>query len=152
MENKYHFFWKGKLSNWTKSKFTYNGYEYNCGEQMMMHQKSLLFNDEENAKTIMMFSDPKIIKSIGRQVKNFNSYVWDENKYRIVKEGLKARFEQDLEAKNELLKFKGKIFVEASPFDKIWGIGYDKDKAIPNIQNWGENLLGKILTEISDEI
>lgn len=40
----------------------------------------------------------------------------------------------------------GKFFVEASPFDRVWGIGYDQDHALQNQSNWGENLLGKTLT------
>ena len=78
--------------------------------------------------------------------------IWDKIKYDLVKIGLYNRFTQDLVAKEELLKHKGKIFVEASPYDRIWGIGYTKEEAIDNIDNWGENLLGKILTELSNEI
>jgi ribA/ribD-fused uncharacterized protein len=51
-----------------------------------------------------------------------------------------------------LLENKGKTFVEASPYDKIWGIGYDVENAIENLNDWGQNLLGKILTELSNEI
>ena len=151
-ENNYHFFWKSKLSNWTKSNFIYNVFTYNCGEQMMMHQKALLFEDYETAELIMHSSDPKAIKGLGRQVKNFNQKVWDKNKYMIVKSGLKVRFLQDIEAQKELLKYKGKILVEASPYDRVWGIGYSKENALDNINNWGENLLGKILTEICEEL
>ena len=149
---KYHFFWKSKLSNWTRSKFTHKGYEYNCGEQMMMHQKALLFEDYAVAAAIMIYTDPKDIKKLGRQVKNFNQELWDKNKYTIVKAGLTARFLQDDIAREELLKHTGETFVEASPFDRIWGIGFTKEEALDNLSNWGENLLGKILTEISQEL
>ena len=153
---KYHFFWKSKLSNWTKSNFSLqyflNEFNYNCGEQMMMHLKALTFHDYIIAEQIMNCDDPKEIKKLGRQVKNFSDETWDKLKYDLVKTGLYNRFTQDLEAKNELLKHKGKVFVEASPYDRIWGIGYNKEEAMNNIDNWGENLLGKILTELSNEI
>jgi ribA/ribD-fused uncharacterized protein len=152
MNHNYHLFWKSKLSNWTKSYFNHEGYGYCCGEQMMMHQKALLFKDYEIALKIMQSGNPKEIKALGRQVKNFNVKVWDDCKRQIVQNGLYARFTQDKEAKAELLKYKGKIFVEASPYDRIWGIGYTKEDAINNLENWGENLLGKILTYLSVQI
>ena len=44
--------------------------------------------------------------------------------------------------------YDDKIFVEASPIDRIWGIGYDEDHAEYNEHNWGRNYLGRILTNI----
>lgn len=151
MEN-YHFFWRGILSNWTYSEFTHLGFKYNCGEQMMMHQKALLFNDHIIALQIMDSVSPSYIQSLGRMIRNFDPVIWDEKKKDIVKAGLISRFTQDLVAKEALLKHKGKVFVEASPYDKIWGIGYTNQEALDNFDEWGENLLGVILTEISNEI
>ena len=152
MNYKYHFFWKSKLSNWAKSYFEHDGYNYCCGEQMMMHKKSLLFNDLEIAEKIMSTENPKEIKDLGRKVRNFNGVIWDNVKYDVVLSGLISRFKQDNAAKEELLKHKGKFFVEASPYDRIWGIGYESKYALANINNWGENLLGKILTVISNKL
>lgn len=152
MEHNYYFFWKARIANWTKSNFIVDLVQFNCGEQYMMYKKAMLFSDYSIADKILNETDPKTIKDLGRKVKNFNSDIWDKYKYQTVKTGLKERFTQDLEAKEALLKYKGKIFVEASPYDRIWGIGYDKDNALDNINNWGENLLGKILTELSNEI
>lgn len=46
-----------------------------------------------------------------------------------------------------LLETSDKTIVEASPYDKIWGIGLKKEAAvkIPEAQWPGENLLGKAL-------
>ena len=38
--NKYHFFWKSKLSNWTPSRFIYGGIQYNCREYLKMKEIS----------------------------------------------------------------------------------------------------------------
>lgn len=119
---------------------------------MMMHQKAIIFKDWETALLIEQSTNPKEMKALGRQVKNFNSKIWDEFKYDIVKSGLYCRFTQDKAAKAELLAHTGQIFIEASPYDRIWGIGYNAQDAMQNIDNWGENLLGKILTELSKEI
>lgn len=73
-------------------------------------------------------------------------------KLRLSKSWVILQIHQDKSAKAELLAHTGQIFVEASPYDRIWGIGYTAQDAMQNIDNWGENSLGKILTEISNEI
>ena len=81
---KYYFFWKSKLSNWTKSIFTvqyfFDEFTYNYGEQMMMHLKALTFHDYIIAEQIMNCGNPKEIKALGRQVKNFDNKIWDKIK------------------------------------------------------------------------
>ena len=48
----------------------------------------------------------------------------------------------------------GTTLVEASPYDKIWGIGLKSTSPLAqNRSTWkGTNLLGKILTEVRDEL
>lgn len=152
MKNKYHFFYKSKLSNWNMSTFTVDGITYNCGEQYMMYQKAITFNDTNTAKLILESTSPREQKNLGRQVKNYDDSIWSQIRFDVVKKGLKERFKQNPILKEELLKHKGKELVEASPIDRIWGIGYDEDNAIQNFNDWGENLLGKILTELITEL
>lgn len=149
---RYKFFWGGIFSNWYESNFELNGINYNCGEQYMMHQKALTFNDEETAKKILKEKSPRKQKRLGREVKNFDSKKWDLIKYELVKKGLREKFSQNTELKNYLIKYKSFQIVEASPEDRIWGIGFNDRNAIKNINDWGENLLGKILTELSYEL
>lgn len=54
----------------------------------------------------------------------------------------------------QLLATKGTTLVEASPVDKIWGIGLDaKDPLAQNRRTWkGSNLLGEILTRVRTQI
>lgn len=152
MEKKYHFFWKGKLSNWTASTFKVNGIVYNCGEQYMMHQKAIGFKDFETAKLIMETKIPRDQKALGRKVKDYNDEAWDAVRYDVVKRGLRERFQQNPDLKEYLISLKDYQLVEASPYDRIWGIGYEADEAMDNIDNWGQNLLGKILTELANEL
>jgi ribA/ribD-fused uncharacterized protein len=56
---KYMFFWNGIFSNWHTSFFEINGVKYNCGEQYMMHQKALTFNDKETADKILVETSPR---------------------------------------------------------------------------------------------
>lgn len=148
----YKFFWGGPFSNWYRSEFTINNVTYNCGEQYMMHQKALLFNDNDIANKIMSAKYPKEQKKLGRLVKNYDNDTWDKNRYDIVKKGLREKFLQNEDLKNELLKYKGWVIVEASPEDSLWGIGFHQSNALENKDKWGLNLLGKILTELTNEI
>jgi len=57
-----------------------------------------------------------------------------------------------VEIREFLLSTGNAILVEASPYDKIWGIGLDREHAekVP-VEKWtGENLLGCALMETRD--
>ena len=42
---------------------------------------------------------------------------------------------------------------EASPFDRVWGIGFKAEEALSASKaRWGENPLGKALTRIRDAL
>ena len=145
----YGFFYNGPFSNWFPCEFVVDGTKYNCGEQYMMHTKALFFNDGETAKMIMQTARPAKQKELGRSVKNYNDLEWSRVRYDLVKKGLREKFNQNKDLKDFLLSHKQFVIVEASPYDRIWGIGYRN--AINNIKDWGENLLGKILIELSNE-
>lgn len=151
---KYKFFWNSDsyFSNWYKCKFIINGITFNCAEQYMMYQKAILFEDKHIARRILNEISPAEQKRLGREIKRFDYFIWNKVKKDIVKKGLYQKFVQNPKLKDYLLKHKGYIMVEASPYDRIWGIGYQENNALDNINNWGENLLGKILTELSQEI
>ena len=153
---KYHFFWGGIYSNWYKSKFTVNIYgedmTFNCGEQYMMFMKATLMDDPDTAEKVMRTSNPREQKKLGRYIPNFDTKLWEEKRYLIMLKGLMCKFTQDQELLEQLLQEDCDEFVEASPYDRIWGIGYDAKNALDNIQDWGENLLGKIITEIRNTL
>ena len=162
---KYIFFWghtekkegeltKSCLSQWYDCSFEIDGILYSTAEQYMMSQKALLFNDNETNLKIMGSKAPKEYKQLGRQVKNFSPKLWDEKKFDIVVKGNLAKFSQNENLKQFLLNTKDKILAEASPYDKIWGIGMAQDdKDIYNPDKWkGENLLGKALMKVREII
>ena len=152
MEENYRFFWGGIYSNWFRCKFTVDGIEYNCSEQYMMHKKALLFNDLETAQWIIESGSPREQKALGRKIKGYDQTIWDQVKYNIVKDGCRAKFEQNYALLKQIREDRGKILVEASPEDAIWGIGFDEDNAHQNKDKWGQNLLGQLLTELSVEL
>jgi ribA/ribD-fused uncharacterized protein len=152
--DRYYFFWKHRLSQWHKVDFVVDMVIYNCCEQYMMCQKALLFGDKETAKLVMENTNPADHQSLGRGIKGFSQKSWDDNKERIVYDGNKARFSQSKECAKLLFSTYPKVLVEASPYDKIWGVGLSQtDPRILNEYTWkGQNLLGKILTKVRDEL
>jgi len=144
-------FWNGIFSQWYHSPFQVYSTNYKNAEQYMMHMKAKLFNDEEIAEQIISKSNPKIIKALGRKIRNFNEEIWNEEKVGIVKTGNFHKFKQNQKLLDDakLLWERKPTFVEGSPFDKIWGVGiHFNDDEINNPDNWqGENLLGVALNE-----
>lgn len=149
---KFTFFWSGPFSNWYKCAFKVNSTTYNCTEQYMMYQKAILFNDMDIAQKILSSADPKEQKAFGREVKNFNPEKWNEACRDIVFEGNLAKYDQNKRLKDILLATAGTTLVEASPYDKIWGIGLtaDDSRALSR-ETWrGKNWLGEVLTEVRE--
>ena len=142
------------LSQWWPCKFKSNGIEYNCAEQYMMSEKAKLFKDEETNQLILKETSQRNIKQLGRLIKNFNEEVWNKNKINIVVQGNFLKFSQNEELKQFLIETGSKILVEASPKDRIWGIGLDeKNPDARNPLKWkGLNLLGFSLMEVRDII
>lgn len=142
------------FSNWYPCRFVDEDVEYNCTEQHMMRGKALLFGDSGVAAEIMAAAHPREHKALGRKVKNFDDAAWKRERVRIVTAGNRAKFTQNPELLEALLATKGTTLVEASPYDKIWGIGLDaKDPRANDPTQWkGQNLLGQILTELRDEL
>ena len=140
------------LSQWYDCYFEVDGVQYHTTEQYMMAQKALLFGDEEIYREIMAAYHPREYKKLGRKVHGFNAEQWDARKYDIVVEGNKAKFGQNPHLKEFLLSTGNAILAEASPHDKIWGIGLDQEHAQQGgPEQWqGENLLGCALMEARD--
>ena len=142
------------LSQWFPCRFTVDGVAYTTAEQFMMAEKARLFGDEEYRRLIFQADDPKICKQLGRKVRGFQAETWNAHNVDIVTQGNIAKFSQNPEMKAFLLGTGNAILVEASPRDRIWGIGMGKSN--PNVQNpaaWrGRNLLGFSLMEVRDQL
>lgn len=143
---------KSCFSQWFPSSFEVDNIVYYTAEHWMMAKKALLFNDTAIAEEILAVQKPAVAKALGREVKNFDGSIWNENAYSIVVEGNYHKFNQNKELKQFLINTGNKIIVEASPVDPIWGIGLAHDvKEATNPFNWeGTNLLGFALMEVRD--
>lgn len=145
--DKYVLFWRGPFSNWFPCTIVENGKKFNCAEQALMYAKAIFFEDLETANKILKADDPATQKFLGRHVNNFNEKAWESARENIMYHVLIRKFLQNPSLKKALLMTEDRIIAEASPVDKIWGIGLDEDNPDALYENrWkGRNLLGKAL-------
>jgi ribA/ribD-fused uncharacterized protein len=148
------YFWSGIYSNWFECKFKYKGITFFNTEQAFMWEKAIYFGDMETAELIIKTPNPKENKALGRKVKNFNPEQWMIISFQVMVDVNYAKFTQNLRLKTSLLHTKAKTLVEASPVDKIWGIGliWSNDDVLDERKWQGMNLLGKALMEVRKKI
>ena len=147
-------YWKGPFSQWHPSRFELEGHDFTCAEQFMMHAKAKLFGDQASAQRILETTDPGEQKAVGRQVRGFDPALWDREKVAIVTRGNNAKFRQNKGLRRKLFQTGSALLAEASPIDTIWGIGLSADdpRALDPAKWPGQNLLGKILTDLREAL
>jgi ribA/ribD-fused uncharacterized protein len=151
----FYFFLQHQFGQWTlRDMLDTEGRRYNCCEQYMMFHKASLFGDRDSAEKIMQQSDPARQKQLGRAVKGFDSALWNQHKFGIVWSGNYLKFSQHDDLRRRLLSTGDKMIVEASPFDRVWGVGLAaQDDRILDPANWrGQNLLGKVLMSVRQAV
>jgi ribA/ribD-fused uncharacterized protein len=148
------FFWGGTFSQWAPSNFVIDGIKYVTAEQYMMAKKALVFKDQEAYDQIMASKHPREQKAIGRRVKNFNADVWSVISREVVYQANYAKFTQNPEMREELMATGGLEIVEASPEDKIWGIGlHETDPRAWDKSTWeGTNWLGEAIMKVREQL
>jgi len=159
-EEQYTFFWGGPFSNFAHSPFKVEVPEKGSGifiefannEQYFMIKKAYIFDDKEIGAKILTETNPSEAKKLGREVKGFRNEIWDLVKEDCMYEGLLLKFKQNPDLLEELKKTGTTTIVEASPHDSIWGIGYNEKDALANRSTWGQNLLGKLLMKVREEL
>jgi ribA/ribD-fused uncharacterized protein len=152
MAESFTFFWKHRLSQWHRAPFVIGGVTFTHAEQYMMYTKALLFGDREAADRILTAETPREQQAIGREVRGFDEAVWVLFREGIVFAGNYARFSQNLDQRELLFSTRGTTLVEASPHDRVWGIGLaaDDPRALDRSQWLGLNLLGETLTRVRE--
>lgn len=148
------YFWGSEFSNWYPCLFMYQDQKFFNSEQAFMWEKALFFDDFEIAEQLLAETNPKYAKALGRKVKNFNDEMWALASYPAMIAVNYAKWSSSHYLKDTLLSTYPKKLVEASPFDKIWGVGLrqDDDRILDEKQWQGMNLLGKALMNVRKEI
>jgi ribA/ribD-fused uncharacterized protein len=115
----------------------------------MMWRKARLFGDERTASRIRQARSPREAKALGREVKSFDETVWVAHRWDVVVSGSMAKFDSAPDFRRFLTATGDRVLVEASPVDRIWGIGVAADnEAAQDPNRWrGLNLLGFALME-----
>ncbi|KAI0691824.1 DUF1768-domain-containing protein, partial [Cytidiella melzeri] len=126
--------------------------EFLTTEHWMMACKALVFGDAEVFEEVVAagVDDMRAVKNLGRMVRNFDDKVWKRVREEVVFVGNLHKFRQNEELRKELLATGERIIVEASPRDRIWGIGFGEERALKVKDRWGLNLLGKALVKVRE--
>ncbi|KAL3145484.1 hypothetical protein ABBQ32_003309 [Trebouxia sp. C0010 RCD-2024] len=121
---------------------------YPTVEHYMMYHKALLFGDQVIAKEVLLLQTPAEVKEAGRRVHGFDRDKWTACREQIVFNGNFLKYTQHQELQRLLLETGSRLLVEASPEDRIWGIGYSAADASQHRGTWGQNLCGKALDKV----
>ncbi|WP_256104861.1 NADAR family protein [Streptomyces sp. ODS05-4] len=142
------------LSQWWPSPFTVEGVEYATAEHWMMAGKARLFGDAEAERQAVRAPDPALAKKAGRQVRDFDEDVWARERFGLVVAGSTHKFAADPALTAYLLSTGERVLVEASPLDRVWGVGLPAgDERTLRPAHWrGLNLLGFALMEAREEL
>ena len=113
------------LSQWYAAPFEVDGITYPTAEHWLMHQKALAFGDSKSG--------------IRRSVAKYGNL---------------AKFTQHSALGRILLSTGDAVLVEASPRDRVWGVGLAfGDPRLSDPEQWrGLNLLGQALMAVRDEL
>lgn len=161
---KFLFFWghqerglgptKKCLSQWYESPFEKDGMQFLTAEHYMMFRKAMLFGDVAVAEKVLQARTSGEAKRLGREVRNFDQKTWVAHRFDIVVEGNMAKFSSTPDLRDFLINTGNRVLVEASPVDRIWGIGLAEDSLeIENPYTWdGLNLLGYALMEVRSQL
>ncbi|CUA74447.1 putative protein R617 [Acanthamoeba polyphaga mimivirus] [Rhizoctonia solani] len=157
------YFWKpeqehGYLSPWYHTQFKStepNGstFAYQSTEQYLIHRKGLLFAPSSPiTHEILKTHSPAELRSLSHKIPNFDEAAWAKQQISVVTMGNYLKFSQDPGLKGLLLGTGSRDLVEANPYDRVWGIGYDAKEAGAHRNRWGDNLMGKALMSVRKAI
>ena len=141
----------GFFSQWYPKTFHVDGQRYYTAEHWMMATKAKFFGDMQTYKMILDEPEPEKVRDLGRLIKPFDSKVWAQHSFEVVLSGNRVKF-QDSDLKERMLATGDRLLVEASPTDRLWGIGYDAAHAADHFDEWGQNLMGTVMMQIRAEL
>lgn len=145
---------KGGLSQWFEAPFVVDDVRYLTAEHWMMAEKARLFGDPEAERAAIEAANPALAKAAGRTVRDFDDSVWERERFEIVVRGNTHKFAAHLDMREFLLRTGSRVLVEASPRDRVWGIGMSaQNENAENPAAWrGLNLLGFALMEARERL
>jgi ribA/ribD-fused uncharacterized protein len=142
------------LSQWWPAPFTVDGVAYPTAEHWMIAGRARLFRDDQALAAVLAAEDPKTAKAAGRSVRGFGEQAWAAARFDLVVDGNLAKFAHNPDLGAFLAATRPRVLVEASPRDRIWGIGMTAahpDATRPSCWR-GTNLLEFALMNVRDQL
>ncbi len=153
---KFVFFWgtASPFSQWHPAPFVLDGIACATAEHWMMASKARIFGDEEALDLVLATADPGNAKRVGRKVRSFDEPVWRDVSADLVYAGNVAKVRAHPPILAALESTAGATLVEASPLDRVWGIGLGANHPDASIRTrWrGQNRLGVVLTALREDL
>lgn len=148
MSDEYYFFYASQhpFSNF----YAIEGNKSVTSEKFFMMSKAEYFGDQSTLAKISTASTPMEAKKLGRQVKPYDDQRWASVRYDKMSRALLIKFDLCPAFRRLLRNNWRKTIVEASKYDRIWGIGFYEKDALANFDKWGANLLGRCLNELGE--
>jgi len=130
----------GCFSNFSRHPVELDGKVWKTSEHYYQAQK---FDDPILQEKIRNTKTPKVAAAIGRDKSLPIKQNWDAIKENVMCRVLRAKFDQNLTARDTLLTTGDATLIEDSPWDWYWGCGKD---------DTGKNRLGVLLMELRKEL
>jgi ribA/ribD-fused uncharacterized protein len=138
----------GFLSNMFYCNFKEGKVTFNCGQQYLSYCKIMMFDPINHSLKLDILNEknPLKIKYYGRQVRNFDSDKWEHHQYKIMRDGLILKFQQNNSIRDKLLNDDHNLYFASK--DRNWGIGYTESSLTLNKHLFGKNKLGLCLMDV----
>ena len=125
--------------------------KYNCVEQAYFHKKAQICHDDDAKGRIMSAKSPGVQKGIGEAIEE--NADWESSKLAIMEQICGAKFRQNLDLRDFLMKTESTYLAEDNPQDSYYGIGLSRNSPRAKSRaNFKTNHLGIILMRIRDEL
>ncbi|MBB1509960.1 NADAR family protein [Tessaracoccus sp. MC1756] len=139
----------GCLSEHYPAPFESDGELFRTVEHYIAWRKATLFGDKHSAQRVLRAEAPTTARAIGRTVRPFNDEVWKSHRFDVAVAANVAKFAADPQLADHLRSTGRSVLVNASPIDRVWGIGLSADDpAAQDPTRWpGLNIQGFALME-----
>ena len=120
----------------------------------MMWQKARVMGDREMAEAALNAPHPRDAKIAGGKVAPYDGALWEAVREQLVYYGVREKYLQNERERNLLLSTGCAVLVEASPYDRVWGVGLAADDpAFGSVERWrGSNLQGRVSMRVRADL
>ena len=108
--------------------------------------------DSTSLASIMATRKPDDAKKLGRQIKPWNEELWQKVRSGTICKGTELKFSQNSILRDALLQTGDATLVEASPYDRIRGVGISVADAEAGVPWQGMSLLGLALEHVRGKL